>query len=180
MQLQAAIGILAQAADIAGPWHAQWALNSIEPVSWTVADLEKHHLSGQLQLPDGRLVICAMIGICLDHDDDGWLALCIPLEALGRGDPRVGAFPFDDDDSASLTWRRPIDDWFAYLAGEVRAETGFRLAVIGWEASCWFRTEIVGDEFEIREVGITSPFSRDRDRAHALVLTDGSYLPAAC
>jgi hypothetical protein len=136
VQLQAAIGILAQAADIAGPWHVQRALNSIEPASWTVADLEEHHLSGELQLPDGRQVICAVIGICLDHDD-GWLALCIPLEALCRGDPRVGAFPFDDDDSASLTWRRPIDDWFAYLAGEVRAETGFRLAAIGWEASCW-------------------------------------------
>lgn len=164
-RLQAAITVLARAAGITGPWHVQWQPAGVQRVSWSVADLEDGHLCGQVQLPSGQQVICAMVGIGLDHDW-GWLALCIPLEALSRGDARIGAYPFEDDDGASLSWRRPIDDWFAHLAEEVRQETGFLCAGIGFEVDGWVREETLSDPPE----GLH----------YALVLADGTYLPAAC
>jgi hypothetical protein len=163
VRLQAALAVLARAAGIAGPWHVQWQPDRVRQVSWTVADLEAGALRGQLQLPYGEPMICAVFGVREDDGDD-WLDLSIPLEALGRSDGRIGGFPFEPEGSDSLTWRRPIDDWFARLAGEVRQETAFRLAVIGFEVSGEVRAEELADKPEIRP--------------DALVLADGTYLPA--
>ena len=164
VRLQAAVGVLARAADISGPWHVQWQPDRVWRADWSVADLEGNHLRGQVQLPGGQQVICAVIAIRKSNGDD-WLLLGIPLEALGRGDARIGGFPFDPDNGASLAWRRPIDDWFARLAEEVRLEAGFLLAAIGWEA----------DGFVITEANV----HQIRDRPYGLVLADGTYLPAA-
>jgi len=109
-------------------------------------------------------VICAVFAAREDHGDD-WLDLSIPLEALGRGDARIGGFPFEPDGGASLTWRRLIDEWLARLADEVRQATGFRHAVIGFEISGSVPAETLRDQPE--------------DRPYALVLVNGTYLPAA-
>jgi hypothetical protein len=106
-----------------------------------------------------------VVAVREDHGDD-WLDLCIPLEALSRGDARIGGFPFEPDSGASLAWRRPIDDWFARLAEDVRQETGFCHAVIGFEISGSVRAETLMDQPEDR-------------RPYALVLASGTYLPAA-
>jgi hypothetical protein len=164
VRLQAALGVLAGAAGIAGPWHVQWQPGRIRRVSWTVADLEEGLLRGQIRLPDGEPMICAVAGVREDHGDD-WLDLCIPLEALCRSDARIGGFPFAPDGGTSLAWRQPIDDWLARLAGEVRQETAFRLAAIGFEVSGEVRAEELASELEARP--------------YALVLADGTYLPAA-
>ena len=143
---------------MAAPDHRVWR------VDWNIAGLDGDHLRGQVQLPGGQHVICAVIASRESGGDD-WLLLGIPLEALGRGDARIGGFPFDPDIEASLAWRRPIDDWFARLAEEVRLEVWFLLAAIGWEA----------DGFATAEANVHQP----RDRPYALVLADGTYLPAA-
>ena len=162
-RLQSAVGVLARAAGITGPWHVQWQPDRVRRADWSVADLAAAQLRGQVQLPSGQQVICAVIAI-RESDGDDWLLLGIPLEALGRGDARIGGFPFDPDNGASVAWRRPIDDWFARLADEVRLQAGFRLAAIGWEAS-----GLVCAETQVHE---------PEDRPYALVLTDGTYLPA--
>lgn len=163
-RLQSAVGVLARAAGITGPWHVQWHPDRVRRADWSVTDLAAAQLRGQVQLPNGQQVICAVIAI-RESDGDDWLLLGIPLEALGRGDARVGGFPFDPDNGTSVAWRRPIDDWFARLADEVRLQAGFRLAAIGWEAS----------GFVCAETLVHQP----QDRPYALVLTDGTYLPAA-
>lgn len=165
VRLQAAVGVLARAAGITGPWHIQWQPDRVRRVSWNIADLAAGQLRGQVQLPGRQQVICAMTAVREDHGDD-WLDLSIPLEALGRDDARIGGYPFGPDGGdASLRWRRPIDDWLARVAGEVRQETGFRHAVIGFEVSGSTRAETLNDKPE--------------DRTYALVLANGTYLPAA-
>src|SRR5579859_7388708 len=125
MRLQAAVTVLTRTAGITGPWHVQWQPDLVLRASWTIADLAAGQLAGQVELPGGQQVICAVVAVREDHGDD-WLDLCIPLEALGRGDARIGGFPFEPDNGASLAWRRPIDNWFARLADDIRQETGFR------------------------------------------------------
>jgi hypothetical protein len=164
VRLQAALDVLVRMAGIAGPWHVQWQPDRVRPVSWSVAGLEAGHLCGQVQLPGGEPVICAVIAVRCDDGDD-WLDLCIPLEALCRRDARIGGFPFAPDHGTSLTWRQPIDGWFARLAGEVRQEAAFRLAVIGFEVS---------GTVEAEELAVEPGM-----RSYALVLADGTYLPAA-
>jgi hypothetical protein len=163
-RLQAALAVLAQAAVIDGPWHVQWQPDRIRDASWTIADLAAGALRGRIQLPGGDPMICAVFGVREDQGDD-WLDLSIPLEALCRSDARIGGYPFAPDDGASLTWRQSIDDWFARLAAEVRQETAFRLAVIGFEVSGQVRAAELTKAPEIRP--------------YALVLADGTYLPAA-
>ena len=124
--LQAAVGVLARAAGIAWPWHVQWQPDRVRPASWRIADLTAAQLRGQVQLPDGRQVICAVVAVREDLGDD-WLDLCMPLEALGRQDARIGGFPFEPDDSTSLVWRQPIDNWFARLASKCAGKR-----VSGW------------------------------------------------
>lgn len=159
VRLQAAAGVLARESGITGPWHVQWQPDRVRRVRWSAADLVAGRLCGQVQLPGGQQVICAVVAVREDHGDD-WLDLCIPLEALGRGDARIGGFPFEPDGGASLTWRRPIDDWFARLADQVRQATGFRHAVIGFEISGSVRAETLRDQLE--------------DRPYALVLANGT------
>lgn len=165
VRLQAAAGVLARAAGITGPWHVQWQPDRVRCVSWNIADLAAGQLRGQVQLPGGQQVICAVTAVREDHGDD-WLDLSIPLEALGRGDARIGGFPFGPDGGdTSLRWRRPVDDWLARLAGEVRQQTGFRHAVIGFEVSGSIRAETLKNQPE--------------GRPYALVLANGTYLSAA-
>ena len=160
VRLQVAVGVLARRAGITGPWHVQWQPDRVRPVSWSSADLVAGQLRGQAQLPGGQQVICAVAAVREDRGDD-WLDLCIPLEALGRGDARIGGFPFEPDGGASLSWRRPIDDWLARLADEIRQETGFRHAVIGFEVSGSVRAETLTDQPEDRPYALVIWVSKE-------------------
>lgn len=92
-------------------------------------------LYGIADLPRGLRVVCASHVVREAADDgDDWIAMCLPLGALGRADPRVGAYPFGDE-SSSRAWREPIDDWFVAMAEAVAAQHQFELALIGHEVS---------------------------------------------
>ncbi|GAA3120321.1 hypothetical protein GCM10010466_09040 [Planomonospora alba] len=91
------------------------------------------HLYGLTRPPAGRTCVC---GALVSRFDDGtsWLIFYLPLEALGRTDRRVGAFPFNEDDEpSSLAWRRPLDDWLVSLARRVYGVVRFRRALVGFE-----------------------------------------------
>jgi hypothetical protein len=117
-------------------------------------------------VPDGQQVICSAVAVCEDDGDD-WPDLCLPLEALGRLDSRIGGFPFGEEGGpVSLAWRRPIDNWLAGVARTVEDATGFRAAVIGFEVSGSVRAEDMAD-------GVPE------DRGYGLLLSpQGVYLPA--
>jgi hypothetical protein len=134
-RLQTAIEALASAADVTGPWHQQ--SDGFVSASWTVADVadEGGGVWGEVELPDGRTLICFVLAIRYDNGED-WLDLSIPTTALANSDRRVGGYPFGSDGGPqSLPWRLPIDAWFASLAAQVRQVTGSRQALIGWEVS---------------------------------------------
>ncbi len=101
----------------------------------SLASLEAHYLHGVVRHPAGERVVCGAISVREESGQDRF-DFVLPLGALSRTDPRVGAFPFGDDDGdASLGWRRPIDDWLATLALQLFEVVPFQLALIGFEAS---------------------------------------------
>ena len=119
---------------------------------------------GEVELPDGRTLMCLVLAIRYAGGED-WLDLSIPTGALEHSDRRVGGYPFGPDAGPqSLAWRLPIDAWFASLAAQVRQETGLRQAVIGHEVSG-----------EAVEPAAHSPAGRP----DGIVLADGTYLPAS-
>lgn len=73
-------------------------------------------------------------------DDDGELIgygeealiLGLPLGALGRLDPRVGAYPFGDV-SNSEAWRAPIEAWFRGIIETLARSIVFEYALSGFE-----------------------------------------------
>lgn len=86
-------------------------------------------------MPNGNRVVCGCTAV---REDDGadWLDFLLPLGALGRANPQVGAFPFGDDGGeASLAWRHPIDPWLASIGARVYERVAFELGLIGFEAS---------------------------------------------
>jgi len=79
--------------------------------------------------------VCSLI-VVREDNGDGWLDLCLPLEALSRIETRVGAFPFGADGGPdSLAWRRPYDDWLMHIARTVHEQVAFEVAAIGFEVS---------------------------------------------
>jgi hypothetical protein len=102
----------------------------------TVAALDQHgHLHATVLLPTGQRVVCGAVAIRGGGGTD-WLDFYLPMEALGRADQRVGAFPFvPDGDHSALDWRRPIDEWLAGIATTIFQAEPFRLALIGHEVS---------------------------------------------
>lgn len=165
-RLEAAMGALARAAGAEGPWQVQWDPDLFAPASWTVADLDRcGHLRGLVMLPDGQRAICSVIRV-REQDGDDWLDLCLPLEALGQLDARVGGYPFGPDGGpVSLAWRRPVDDWLTGIARQVARACPFRMAAIGFEVSGSIRAEDLADAVR-------------GDRAYALLLADGTCLAA--
>lgn len=161
-RLQTAIEALARAAGVTGPWRKQ--PDGFAPASWSdVAGEEGGGVWGEVELPDGRTLICLVSAIRYDNGEQ-WLDLAIPLGALGDNDRRVGGFPFGPDGGPqSLAWRLPIDAWFASLAAQVRQSTGFKQAAIG---------------FEVSGEAVESAAHSPADRLNGIVLADGTYLPA--
>lgn len=85
------------------------------------------------RLPGGQRVVCGAFNV-REEDGHDWLDFVLPVGALARAEPRVGAYPFDED-TASLAWRRPVDEWLAAVALRVFSVVPFRVAAIGFEAS---------------------------------------------
>lgn len=136
-RLQAALSALWQAADITGCY----ASRDREPrdqqqiVCTTASLATTGHLRGTVRLPDGNRVVCGVVAVREDQGPD-WLDFYLPLGALTRVEPRVGAFPFDNNSgTASLAWRRPLDDWLAHVAEAVYDRVAFQLALVGFEMS---------------------------------------------
>jgi hypothetical protein len=63
VRLQAAVGVLAREAGITGPWHVYWQPDRVRRARWSVADLAAGQLRGQVQLPGGQQVICAVVAV---------------------------------------------------------------------------------------------------------------------
>lgn len=97
---------------------------------------EPHPLYGVAHLPGGGDVVCATHIVREQFGDDpqDWIDLSLPTGALGQVDKRLGGYPFEEDDS-SLTWRAPIDEWFAAIAARVFEAAPFKVALIGFEVS---------------------------------------------
>jgi hypothetical protein len=112
----------------------------------TVASLQEFgHLHGIARTPLGGSVVCGCFSTRFDDAED-WLTLYLPLGALTRADPRVGAFPFGPDGEArSLTWRTSLDTWLAGVANEVFRQVGFRLGLIGFEVDHTTAAELGGE-----------------------------------
>ncbi len=88
-------------------------------------------------LPSGIDVVCGVVAV---REDDGpdWLDFYLPIGVLSRADSRFGrvAVGFGPDDAVtSLSWRQPIDEWFAGIGRRVYDEVDYRLALIANEAS---------------------------------------------
>ena len=92
-----------------------------------------------LRLPEGPRVVCVLGGFGAD-DGSVWVVLGLPLGSLTRVDPRVGGYPFSDDDGQE--WRRPLDAWLASLAVRLFDVAPFSLALIGFDVSM----EMTADE----------------------------------
>jgi hypothetical protein len=166
--LQTATRALLSAAGIDGLWrNAPEHPEQIEGDTWTLRDMSgARHLHGLVQLPSGQAVICGVTAIRELGGGDDWLYVYLPLAALRRLDTRIGAYPFGPDGlPSSLTWRKPLDDWLARLAIEVRRAVSFKLALIGFEV-------------DVDEVLAT--MSLQKDRRACVVMANGTYLPATC
>lgn len=118
------------------------------------------HLHGIVALPDGTPVVCGVVAIREDGGSD-WLVFYLPVGALARADPRVGAFPhpFEGEEAlAHLVWRRPIDDWLADIGRQVYARVGYLLGLIGDEVSGRVRAaDLVEGPPEQRRIGYLIP-----------------------
>lgn len=162
--LQTATRALLGAAGIDTLWrNAPKHPQRIEGDTWTLQP-DTGHLSGLVELPSGRSVICGVMAIRYERDDD-WLYLDLPLAALRRLDARIGLYPLVGADVSSLAWRKPLDNWLAQIAVEVRRAVSFKLALIGWE---------------VDEDGISVANPRQKGCWVSVVTADGTYLPATC
>jgi hypothetical protein len=119
---------------------------------------------GVVRLPSGQRVVCTS-GWLVEAGEDGepdpaaggCITFDLPLGALVRADPRVGAYPFGDVED-SMVWRRPLDDWLATVALRLLKRVPFAVALIGCEVSAElldvYRAENVP---AVRSAGIISP-----------------------
>ena len=141
-RLTAALAVVGGDSRLNGWYADRWSPRDQQPRTAT-ADLdlrEPSPLYGVARLPgDVGATVCAIHviresaeGTEPPHD---WLDLCLPTGALGRADPRVGAYPFRGPEDESLTWRRPIDAWLFDVAARVFLASAFAMALIGHEVS---------------------------------------------
>jgi hypothetical protein len=160
-RLEAALGVVWSAAEVEGCYGSHLiAPSEQETVPCTLASLLRFgHLRGVVRLPNGAPLVCGVVAV---REDDGadWLDFYLPLGALGRAEPRSNEHMVGDpsDGSASLNWRRPIDDWLAGLGARVYAAAGFRLGLIGNEVSgATDAAAIAGDPPARRRIGYLIP-----------------------
>ena len=137
-RLEAALRVLWSAAEVEGCYGShRIAPADQQIVPCTLASLLRFgHLRGVVRLPNGAPIVCGVVAVREDNGPD-WLDFYLPLGALGRAEPLSDEHLVGDpgSGSASLTWRRPIDDWMAGLGTRVYTAAGFRLGLIGNEVS---------------------------------------------
>lgn len=137
-RLEAALSALWSAAGVEGCYGSRHVPPpDQQTVPCTLASLLRFgHLRGVVRLPNGAPIVCGVVTIREDNGPD-WLDFYLPLGALGRAEPRSNEHMVGDPSSgsASLAWRRPIDDWMAGLGARVYTAAGFRLGLIGHEVS---------------------------------------------
>jgi hypothetical protein len=99
---------------------------------------EPGHFYGRALLPGGDRVVCGTF-VSRQRGDDGvdWLGFYLPTGALSGADDRVGAFPFPNRPTrgSSRAWREPLDEWLVAMATRVHGAVGFRVGLVGFEAS---------------------------------------------
>jgi hypothetical protein len=128
-RLDAAIGVLWTGAGVRGCVGGE--PGAYEPVECGLSALERFgHLRGVVRLPDGAQVVCGLFA-SRDLGGEDWLDFYLPLESLGRHDPRIGGFPFGSE--PSRTWREPLNAWLTQLARDLFAEVPFRYALVDFE-----------------------------------------------
>lgn len=116
-------GCRAHGVDGAGPVDVELGVRSLE---------EHGHLLATLTLASGDRVVCGGLAFRCDGADQ--VELYLPLGALARVEPRVGAYPFGADGGPrSLSWRAPLDRWLAGVAAAVYADVPFQRALVGFE-----------------------------------------------
>ncbi len=95
--------------------------------------LERTHLQGLAQLPDGRKVAC---GSCVIREDEGidWLDFYLPMGAL-EAVYDVGGYPFDEAGVAHKEWQIPVDGWLKEIGNHIFSTVPFRLGLVGFEVS---------------------------------------------
>jgi hypothetical protein len=119
------------------PVNGCWAREPHNPLAFLTASphlssLEDGGLYGSMHLSVLGEVVC---GVYLHRREAGaQLEVVAPIGALERLEPRIGGFPFGEDSGpASLTWRAPIDRWFADWAVLLHGKAPFRRGAIGFE-----------------------------------------------
>ncbi|SNT46749.1 hypothetical protein SAMN05421812_106416 [Asanoa hainanensis] len=160
-RLEAALRVLWSAAEVEGCYgNHQIAPSEQERVPCSLMSLLRFgHLHGVVRLPNGAPVVCGVVAVREDNGPD-WLDFYLPLGALGRAEPRSEEHMVGDPTggSASLTWRRPIDDWLADLGARVYDGAGFRLGLIGNEVSGQTdAATLAGDRPTRRRIGYLIP-----------------------
>ena len=95
--------------------------------------LNRMHLYGLAQLPDGKKVAC---GSCIIREDDGsdWLDFYLPTGALGRAYD-IGGYPFDAAGFAHRDWQVSVDEWLKDIGTHIFSVVPFNLGLIGFEVS---------------------------------------------
>ncbi len=123
-----------------GCYGDRWADRAAQQPARPLAEPIDHPAPqyGLATLPSGAQVVCLSVVVRFEGNEreegDDWLDLCLPTGALGRVEPRVGAYPFDGE-IESRSWREPIDDWLAAIAARVHRRAGVALGLIGFEVS---------------------------------------------
>jgi len=107
--------------------------NEQEQVSPSPELLDRMHIYGLAQLPDGQKVAC---GSCLIREEEGsdWLDFYLPTGALGRAYD-IGGYPFDEVGVAHKDWQVPVDNWLKDIGTNIFPVVPFNLGLIGFEVS---------------------------------------------
>jgi hypothetical protein len=155
-RLDAALKELWREAGVEGCFYGSVFRGRRLPASCSLESVEKAGaICGVLQLPLGAIVCGGHAVRFDDSTDEGdgnqndWLCLALPLAALSQLEPRIGGFPFGDQGgTASLSWRRPLDEWLITLARKVHPAVQFERALVGFEVSCESLAEVPADRFE--------------------------------
>ena len=118
--------------------HGCYLDNDVEPdkqkrIEPSPELINRMHLYGLAQLPDGKKVAC---GSCIIREDDGsdWLDFYLPTGALGKAYD-IGGYPFDAAGFAHRDWQVPVDEWLKDIGTHIFSVVPFNLGLIGFEVS---------------------------------------------
>ena len=149
------------------------AVAAVEEVAGVRRDphrpLSRLNAAGVTTCPSGD-VVCGISVVQEGEGGDDWVFLFVPLGALEKRDPRVGAYPFGHDGGAvSRGWREPLDAWLLDLGRALFTRVRFAYAFAGFETSGESLEELTGD---VRHHPV---LVRDGETLRHLPLTHWSY-----